>query len=203
VTGLQHLAGLVVTGLADGIPITPRVVSADGTIALDHPATNVKVGLGFDVQLQLPRMDPTGGVTVQGRRKTVVAVTARIEASVNITTGTNQPDGAAVVPPTIDPIWSGMEAVPNQGSTYTASFGGTVNQLFTGDVRVPVTADWATPGQIAFQQKLPLPLQVVSCVAEFLEGDVPEVGYSQNEGGGRQGGEQRQQPRPPGNWMLA
>lgn len=204
VTGLQHLAGLTVTGLADGVPISPRVVSAAGTVTLDGPASNVKIGLGFLPQLQLPRMDPAGGVTVQGRRKTIVAVTARIEASVSISTGTNQPDGAAQSPPTLNPVWSGMQNVPNQGSSYTAASGGTVNQLFTGDLRVPVTADWATPGQVAFQQNNPLPLQIISCVPEFLEGDAPEVGYSQNEGGGGRGDRgERQQPRPPGNWMIA
>lgn len=207
VQGLTHLAGLTVTGVADGIPISPRVVSASGSIMLDQAASNVKVGLGFLPQLQLPRMDPTGGVTVQGRRKTVVAVTARVEASVSISTGTNQPDGAAQSPPTLNPPWAGLEAVLNQGPSYTATFGGTVNQLFTGDLRVPVTPDWATPGQIAFQQNNPLPLQIIAVVPEYLEGDTPEVGYSQNEGGsggGSGGGRgERQQPRPPGNWMLA
>ena len=43
-------------------------------------------------------------------------------------------------------------------------------------------------------------LQIVAVVPEFLEGDVPEVGYSQQQEGG---GNERRAPRPPGNWMLS
>lgn len=201
VTGLMHLAGLTVTGLADGIPIPLQVVSATGTITLAHPSSDIKVGLPFLPQLQLPRIDPSGGATVQGRRKTITAVTVRTEASAMVATGTNQPDGAAQCPPLLAPLWSGMVPMVDQGPTYTAPGGGTVQTLWTGDLRVPVLSDWAKPGQIAFQQNNPLPLNIVDCVAEFLEGDIPEVSYQQQGGDG--GGQQdRKTPRPPGNWML-
>lgn len=200
VTGLTHLIGLTVTGLADGIPIPPQTVSPQGTITLSHAATAVTVGLAFTSQLQLPRMDPAGAPTSQGRRKTVVAVTARIEGSASISSGTNQPDGAAQTPPTLSTPWTNMEAVPNQGVTYTSPGGGTVQQLFTGDLRVPVTPDWATPGQIAFEQTNPLPMNITACIPEYLEGDIPEIGYSEQ---GQRGEGERRGSRPPGNWMIA
>lgn len=203
IEGLTHLTGMTVTGLADGIPIPPQIVSTAGTITLSSPASNIKVGLPFLPQLQLPRLDVQGGVTVQGRRKTVTAVTARVEASVGGVTGTNQPDGAAQYPPGLAVVWGGMEDISNYGatySTYTAPGGGTVTAMFTGDLRTPVTASWAKPGQIAFQQDLPLPLQIIDVVPEWLDGDVPELGYApQQQSGGK---DEKRVARGPGLWML-
>ena len=199
VTGLIHLAGLTVTGLADGIPIQPQVVSPTGTIQLQYPSSNIKVGLPFTPQLQLPRLDPAGQATIQGRRKTVTAVTARVAASAGLVTGTNQPDGAAQSPPTIAPTWSNLSVLPDQGATYIAPGGGVVTTLWTGDIRIPVLPDWAKPGQIAFQQNNPLPMKIVDVVPEFMEGDIPEVTYAPEQGNGSQG---RQPARGPGPWML-
>ena len=199
VEGLIHLSGLYVTGLADGVPIPLQQVSPTGTIALSFPASNIKVGLPFLPQLQLPRLDPAGQQTVQGRRKTVTAVTCRVEASVMVVTGTNQPDGAAQSPPLIAPVWSNLSAIPDESATHVSPGGATVQTLWTGDLRIPVLPDWAKPGQIAFQQNNPVPLNVVDVVPEYLEGDLPEISYQQQAGGGQ--GE-RQPARGPGPWML-
>jgi len=196
VGGLTHLAGLTVTGIADGVPIPPTVVSGTGTIPLPYFASNVKVGLPFTPQLQLPRLDPAGQMTLQGRRKTVTALTARVDASISVAVGSNQPDGAALSPPSLAPAWSGMVTTPNQGSTYVSPGGVTVQELFTGDIRTTIMSTWAKPGQVAFQQTAPLPLNIVDVVPEYLEGDLPELTFSQRQ--------QRQQvPRGPGNWMIS
>jgi hypothetical protein len=198
ISGLQHLIGLQVTGLADGIPIPPRVVAADGTITLDRPATYVKVGLPFQVQVQSVYLDAGVQPTIQGRRKDITAVTVRVEASGGMSVGTNQPDGAAQVPPSLNPAWSGLQAVPNQGGSYTSPGGGTVQNLFTGDERVNVRASWEKPGQVAVQQSLPLPMQITALIPETLEGDVPEQTYGKDT----QPRDPRQRSRGPGTWML-
>ena len=209
VTGLQHLAGMTVTGLADGVVISPRVVAADGSVTLDFPASYITVGLPFGVQVQSPYIDTGQAPTSQGRRKTVTAVTVRTEASAQVQVGTNQPDGSAQIPPVLAPPWSGLQAIPDQGATYTTPGGATAQLLFTGDIRVPVTPDWNKRGQVAVQQVNPLPLQVTALVPELMEGDPPEQGYSQREDAGQQAPQQAQEGpppdrrgRPPGPWML-
>ncbi len=198
-----HLANLTVTGLADGVPIPPRVASSTGAVTLPQPSTNIKVGLPFLPQLQLPRLESGGQQTIQGRRKTVTAVTCRMEASSSISTGTNQPDGAAQSPPAIATTWSNLSQVVPEVTqkTYTTPGGGTVDVLYTGDMRIPVLPSWLRPGQIAFQQNYPVPMNVTDAVPEFLEGDTPEEQFApqQQQQGERQG---TRLPRPPGIWML-
>lgn len=200
--GFDHLIGMQVTGLLDGVPMPPVTVASDGSVTLPFAASNIKIGLAFTPQLQTPYLD-AGTPTVQGRRKDIAAVTVRVDRSAGPEVGTNQPDGAAQTPIAIAPPWSNMTADNPwsvQKQTYLSPAGQTVTKLFTGDLRVPVTADWQTPGQVAVQQTQPLPLQVTAVIPELLEGDTIEQSYSQQQGAAPRG--QPQQPRGPGMWML-
>lgn len=199
VTGLIHLAGMTVTGVADGAVITPRIVAPDGSINLDKPATNIKVGLGFTAQLQTPYFNGDNPPTDAGRRKTVMAVTARVDDSAMMQYGSNQLDGAAQSPPLIAPVWSGMVNATPAVSTYTSSGGYIVTPLSTSNIRTIITSDWNNPGQVAFQQTQPFPMNINAVIPEFLEGDVPETGYAQRQD--RQGRD-RPSPRMPGTWMI-
>src|SRR6266446_440691 len=85
-SGAQHLGGLAVTGLADGIVINftmptsgTFVFGPGGTTGLTAiaNASIVTVGLSFLPQLQTLRLD-LGEPTVQGKRKKITAVTARV-----------------------------------------------------------------------------------------------------------------------------
>jgi hypothetical protein len=170
IAGLNHLIGATVTGLADGQVIPPQIVSAEGTITLAMSASAVTVGLGFTTQLQSLYLD-AGQPTIQGRRKKIAAVTVRIEASRDFEVGTNQPDGNALSPPQIAPLWSNMQPAVDQG---VPAYGSNVVPLFTGDERVPLNSGFAKPGQVAVQQTNPLPLQVLAFIPEILPGDMPE-----------------------------
>lgn len=185
VSGLWHLVGQTVTGVADGSPITPQVVSAAGTITLDAPASAITVGLAFLPQLQSLYLVDDGNGVQQGRRKNIGAVTVRIEASGSFEVGVNQPDGSAQSPMRVAMRWSNMETAqidtvglsqPPYGSadvldtTYVRPAA-----LLTGDVRVQVAGGFSKPGQVAVQQPLPLPLQVLAFVPEVDTGDDPEM----------------------------
>jgi hypothetical protein len=198
VSGLGQLAGLPVAGTADGVAIPPQTVTVTGTITLSAPATAITVGLGFQPQVQSPYLD-AGQPTVQGRRKTITGVTVRVDSSIGLKVGTNQPDGAAQSPPTLAPQWVGLAADPDQGSTYTNPGGIVTQNLFTGDLRTNVGANWAKPGQVAVQQDNPFPMNITAFIPEFLEGDTPEVGYSPQA----PARDPRQPARGPGQWMLA
>lgn len=169
VNGLRSLIGQTVTGIADGKVITPRVVNALGQVILDQPASQVTIGLGFQAQLQSVYLD-AGEPTVQGQRKKVAAVTARVEASGQFVIGSNQPDGSTLSPIQIAPTWRNMTvALTDAVAPYPSS----AVPLYTGDIRFPVTGGFQRPGQVAIQQDLPLPVQILAFVSEALEGDNP------------------------------
>jgi hypothetical protein len=174
VSGLNHLIGLTVTGLADGRVIPPTVVSAGGSITLPwNDAQNIVVGLPYTCQLQSVYLD-TGQPTTQGKRKAIFAVTARIRnGSYGITTGTNQPDGAAIAGDGAayqTPAWSGMVPFMLPPGQPPSAFG-----WFSGDIRINTPADWRKPAQIAIQQLEPYPLEILNLIPEVLEGDLAEA----------------------------
>jgi hypothetical protein len=178
-TGLNHLIGATVTGLADGNVIPPTVVSAAGSIDLAMPASSVVVGLGFQAQLQSVYLD-SGEQTVQGQRKKIAMVTARIEASRGLKIGSNQPDGSTLSPPRTAPVWFGMVDVPDRAA---APYNSNTIPLSTGDVRIPVTGGFDTKGQVAIQQDYPLPSNILAFIPEVLPGDTPEIKASPRERG--------------------
>lgn len=171
VGGLWHLAGADVVGTADGAPFA-STVDANGDVALPGESSNVIVGLGFTVQGQSVYLQDHSGATVQGRRKKAPALVARVESSWGFTMGSNQIDGSTLNPPQIAPRWMSM-----QEPTYDYSpppYGLTTPPLYTGDVRLPIQGDWRRPGQIAVQQTLPLPLNLLALIPDIWEADEPE-----------------------------
>jgi hypothetical protein len=174
ITNLQPLAGMVVTGLADGQVIPPTVVNMDGTLNLSTPASAIIIGLGFQVQIQCTNLD-TGEPSVQGQRKKISAATTRIESSLNIKMGSNQIDGSTLNPIEVAPIWENMREVPNKGR---AAYNSPRIPLYTGDERLYLPSGYAILGQVAVQQDDPLPLQVLAVVPEVWGGDTPQQNFS-------------------------
>lgn len=174
-TGLRYLAGLTVTGLADGVVIPPTVVNAQGSITLAKAASSITVGLAFTPQLQSVYLD-AGEPTVQGSRKKIAAVTARIEASGSFKIGSNQPDGSIQSPAQIALPWSLTAAdTTAQPDKAIVPYNSSAVPLWSGDLRIPVPGGWNTHGQVAVEQDLPLPLQVLAFVSEILPGDNPST----------------------------
>ena len=169
VSGLNHLEGMTVTGLADGGVINPQVVTG-GEITLQTPASAIVVGLPYMAQCQTMYMDTQEQVTVQGRRKTIQAITARLEASRGIQVGTNQPDASAQ-PNQVTVAWTNMKEDKERNNLITA---GSAIPLYTGDtIPILVPGDWATNGQLAVQQIYPLPLNLLAVIGWGSTGDTP------------------------------
>lgn len=169
VSGLNHLEGMTVTGLADGGVINPQVVTG-GAIALQTPASAIVVGLPYTAQCQTMYMDTAEQVTVQGRRKDIQAITARLEASRGVQVGTNQID-ASTQPNQVTVTWSNMKEDKERNNLITA---GSAIPLFTGDtIPIYVPGDWATNGQLAVQQIYPLPLNLLAVIGWGSTADTP------------------------------
>lgn len=184
ITGLWHLIGAEVTGLADGNVIEPQTVASNGTITLPVAASQVTVGLGFTAQLQSVYLD-AGNPTIQGQRKKIGAATVRLQNSRGGEMGCNQPDGSTLSPPQIAPRWTDMDAIPEVGANFQRkAYNATAIPLLTGDIRVPVQGGFDTKGQVAIQQREPLPLEVLSIIPESWAGDTPSQRFQgrDNEG---------------------
>ena len=174
VRGLTHLAGMTVTGLADGNVIPPTIVSSSGTVTLTKPASAITIGLPFTAQLQGVYLD-AGEPTVQGQRAKIAAVTVRWEASLGASVGANQPDGSTFKPTQLAPLWGSGDTLQPIPATSRKPYNALAQPLCTGDVRLPITGGFDTRKQIAAQQALPLPLQVLAFINEIEGGDTPEV----------------------------
>ncbi len=197
-SGLSHLAGKQVVGLADGVPFVPVLVPGNGIIPLPFTASLVTVGLSFLPQFQSLYLEPSSQPTVQGRRKALTAVTARLSASGLPYGAANEVDGSAADPPQLAPNWGDTQpllASPPGAAppTYQTAAGQAVSPLYTGDVRVLLRSDWRKEGQVALQQPNPVPMNLLAIIPEYQEGDLPEVTYQRREQQPRE--RQRAMPR--------
>lgn len=78
VTGLHHLEGEEVYGLADLKPVGPLTVT-DGTVTLPFSAENVILGLGFDAYVELQRLEAgAADGTAQGKTKRIHSVAVHV-----------------------------------------------------------------------------------------------------------------------------
>lgn len=178
ISGLNHLEGMTVTGLADGAVIPPTPV-VNGSIALPFAASAVTVGLPFQAQVQSLHLQAPNE-EVQDRRKRVIGVTVRVEASRGVKLGANQPNASAQENQATIP-WGNypygkMTLIPEVQNQLGPNQG---LPLFTGDHYIPIDDDWntigqsAAPGMIAAQQDFPLPMQILAFVPKYIVGDTP------------------------------
>lgn len=150
ISGLDHLEGQVITGLADGQVVGPLTVTL-GAVTLPSPASIVTLGLGFQCQLQTLRLD-AGSPTVQGKRKLITAQSAIVNQSLGLQVGAS-----------FDP--SDLYDIKDlAGGIYPPT-------LVSAVVRDPISGTWTTDGQICFQQDLPLPATILGVVQEVVPGD--------------------------------
>lgn len=176
VGGLWHLIGMSVTGLVDGSVMTPRVVAADGTIALDQSSFPSVVGLGYQGQLQSLYANDGGQITIQGRRKNIPAVTARVHNSRGVKCGPNFENMYEFKERTEIPYL--LPAPVGQADQTRISIStnlGDAVPLQTADERVNIDSDWTVPGQVCFQQDYPLPTTITGIIPDIDVGDPPSV----------------------------
>ena len=173
VTNLFHLEGMTVTGLADGAVIPPVVVQ-NGTVALSTPASSIKIGLPFIVQIQsMPVELPSMG-SVQGKRKLATSATIRMEKSKGFQVGANQPV-ASMLDFQEEVAWDHLVDIPE---VPRSNLPAAALPLFTGDKYVNLDDDWtnwngweSSYAMICAQQTQPLPLGLLAFVPTIQVGD--------------------------------
>lgn len=174
VTGLNHLQGLTVTGLADGGVISPAVVGevAGGIgIVLQNEASQIVVGLPFLPQLQGMKLELQSQSTIQTKRKEIPSIGLRVHDSRGASVGSNKVD-ASTVPGQVNSTWTDMTEVKERSQNIIL---GAAVPLQTKDYFENLNdKTWSMEGQIAVQQNYPLPLNVDAFVSYYNLGDTSE-----------------------------
>ncbi len=142
ITGLEHLEGLTVTAQADG-DARHNLVVTGGSITLPQAASLVHVGLGYTAQLNSLSIDMQG--QNQGKRQKVVSLTLRLLES------------------------RGGSIGPNENSLFDITrplYGASPTDLFTGDIKQVLTAEWANTCGYVIRQTSPYPLTVLGVIPD-------------------------------------
>ena len=92
ISGLDYLEGQTVNILSNGSTHPTKIVT-NGSITLDKPSTNVKVGLGYQSILQTMRLDAgSQNGTSQAKTKRIYEITLRLFESIGVEVGGNLAD---------------------------------------------------------------------------------------------------------------
>jgi hypothetical protein len=153
ISGFWHLEGESVVALADGNVVRSLTVT-NGTITLPAAASVVSAGLPYASEIETLALDVgavSGLGTIQGRLKTVAAVTIRVEQSRGMFVGPNRGKMRE---------WKQRSSEPY----------GTPIALFTGDFEQTLDADWNTNGNVVIQQNDPLPMAVLAIMPDVSVG---------------------------------
>lgn len=154
-SGAEHLAGQTVTGLADGVPITPFVMPVSGLFTLPA-ASVVTIGLQFTPQLQTLQLD-LGEPTIQGKRKKITGVSVRCQQTLGLKIGK-----------TFSSLVVMKDLVLGSVGTQTNA---PVTGLVTGDAWTIIDPDWNVQGQYCIEQSTVYPATILGVIPNIVVGD--------------------------------
>ena len=170
--GLDHLTGNTVAIVADGNVLPPQEV-VDGCVTLPTPATYILAGMVFTAQVQTLRLDADGAGVIQGRRKSIAAVTLR----------TMETRGLAIGPDFthMDEVKQRSTERAHQATQFTLSAGWTDPPYPGGpispippdfkDLRTILEATYNENGFVCVQQNYPMPVTLLAEIPESNVGD--------------------------------
>ncbi len=149
--GLNHLAGERVSVLADGLVRTGVMVSEQGELDLERPASVVHAGLAY-VSVLKPMAIEGGSKrgTAQTKTKRVTEVSARFHNTLGGKIGSDENN--------LEPIYYLTASAPL----------GQALPLWSGDKRVKFPKGWGREGALCIVQDQPLPMTVLMIVPEVI-----------------------------------
>ena len=156
ITGAEHLAGLTVTGLADGAIITPFVMPADGTFTLATAASTITVGQSYTCKLQTLPLD-IGEPSIQGKPKKIAKVDIRLAESFTLAIGSSF-SNLVLMKDTI---------LGNVSSQLTGQSSQIITDLVTGDAQTILDPTYTIPGQFCIQQSFPYPATILGVFPRY------------------------------------
>lgn len=149
VTGLAHLEGREVTGVADGTVITPQTVSGS-SITLPNPTDLAHVGLGYYSDLETLNIElGLADGTMQGRKSQIGRTIMRFDKSRGGYLGAD-----------FDHL---LEILGDYKTSVTTS-------LYTGDVKHTLGAGYSDGGRFCYRQSDPLPVTILGVMPIVIPG---------------------------------
>jgi hypothetical protein len=152
-TGLWHLEGETVSILGDG-NVFPQQVVTNGIINLPVGVTRCHIGLPFTARAKTLPLT-TQGATIEGRRKIVNALALRLNRTRGLQTGRS-----------LDELYEMKERTNEEPGLPTRMINGVKHQI--------ISTNWDENGQTYFVETDPLPVTLLSIVAEVEVGDDPD-----------------------------
>lgn len=153
ISGLTHLEGQVVDILGDGA-VQPSKTVASGAITLSTSATTVHIGLGFDSDGKMLRLNAgAADGTAIGKTQRTHRVGIMLHRSLGLKIGMDFDDLKTITfRESSDPL---SRAVP----------------LFTGILSETVDGDYDFENQFCFRQDQPLPCMILALMPQMLTQD--------------------------------
>lgn len=161
----EHLAGTTVTGLADGVEITPFMMPINGNFTLPAPASKVTIGLGFICDCQTLALD-LGEPTVQGKVKKISDVTVRVAETLGLDIGQDFNH--------LTPMKDLVRG--NVSKMLTGQQAQQVTGLVTGDANTILSPAYTVPGQYCIRQSHPYPATILGVIPNYEVGDSSSKG---------------------------
>jgi len=150
-SGFRHLEGMPITILANGNEVTGKTV-VDGSFTLDHPASRIHAGLGYEAEMELlDFVYPVEDGTTQDRLREIKSVLVQLEDSRVLEVG---PDEDHLV------------KVPFRD---TERYGDPI-ALFTGDKEVSILAGAPRTSGLIVRNTHPVPITVSAIIARMEHG---------------------------------
>jgi len=151
ISGLDHLANMIIAVNADGVDVGPKTVSGGGTFTLSTAASRIHAGLPFTTRVQT--LDPDLS-KIQfnnvGRQLNVSEVRLYVKDTKGGHVG---PDVSHMEPAEFTPTYD--------FPTLT----------HTGKLDIPIDGSWNPSGSVVIEQRSPLPFELLAVVstAEFSD----------------------------------
>lgn len=154
ISGLSHLEGQTVSILADGAARPDATVSS-GAITLTYRATTVQIGLGYESDGQILRVEAgAADGTALGKNRKISEVGIQFDRSLGLKIGIDFDNLDSIVfRETSDPL-----------TRATA--------LFTGIVRQTIESDFNFENQLCWRQAQPLPSTILSLSPQLVTQDL-------------------------------
>ena len=173
VGGFDHLTGSTVSILADGSVVDPQTV-VDGCITLPAAADYILAGHGYSCKAKTLRID-AGVPTIQGRRKTVPALTLRAHDTRGMMVGRDFTSLVEVKTRTDEQFGNPIRFQEGGGVAAAPYAGFPQSQIpwEDDDHRIVLDGKFDTGGQVCFQQSFPLPATLLADIVEIEIGDDP------------------------------
>lgn len=153
VSGLAHLNGQSVTICADGAPQPNATVSA-GSLTLSTPATVVHVGLGYNSDAQMLRLEAgAADGTALGKTRRTHRVGFLLHRSLGLQIGTSLED---------------LDTLTFRTSSDALT---RAPALYTGIITETIQSDYDFENKIAWRQSQPLPCTVLAVMPQMVTQD--------------------------------